>query len=142
MAKKTEETTEAKAKPSKFKIPKTVGACADLLLELRGKKAVQQKIVDDIDEQIKALQAHLIETLPKSDQTGAVGKVAKALVKVTQEPAVQDWDAFYGHVAKTKSWDLLQRRVSAPAVKERWESGKQVPGVGTFPVVKVSVTKL
>lgn len=140
MAKKTEETGDAK--PSKFKIPKTVGACADLLLDLRTQKAVAQKVVDEIDEKIKALQSHLIETLPKSDQTGAVGKVAKALVKVTQEPAVQDWDAFYVHVAKTKSWDLLQRRLSSPAIKERWEAGKQVPGVGTFPVVKVSVTKL
>lgn len=140
MPKKTEEVVDAK--PSKFKIPKTVGACADLLLDLRSEKAIQQKKVDEIDEKIKALQAHLIETLPKSDQTGAVGKVAKALVKVVQEPTVKDWDAFYAHIAKTKSWDLLQRRIASPAVKERWEAGKQVPGVETFPVVKVSVTKL
>lgn len=136
---------EAAAKPAKaekFVIPKTVGACADLLLELKADKAAKQKEVDDIAEKITALQNHLIATLPKSEQTGAVGKIAKALIKVTQEPAVENWDLFYAHIAKTKSWDLLQRRPSPPAIKERWEAKKQIPGVGTTPIVKVSVTKI
>lgn len=144
MPKKTvtaEAETPKKVSP-KFKVPKTLGACADLLMELRTKKSAAQKVVDDYAEQITEIQNYLIENLPKSDATGAVGKVAKALVKVTQEPSVEDWESFYAHVAKTKSWDLLQRRLASPAVKERWEAGKKVPGVGVFPVVKVSVTKI
>lgn len=133
---------EVVAKSEKFVIPKNPGACADLLMELKAKKAAQQKIVDDIADKITALQNHLIDTLPKSESSGAVGKIAKALIKVTQEPNVENWELFYAHISKTKSWDLLQRRLAGPAVKERWEAKKQVPGVGTMPVIKVSVTKI
>lgn len=142
---KTDAATEdltPKAKPVKFVIPKAIGACADMLLQLKADKASAQKKVDDIAEQITALQNHLIANLPKSEATGAVGKIAKALIKVVQEPVVENWELFYAHIAKTKSWDLMQRRLSPPAVKERWEARKQVPGVGTQAIVKVSVTKI
>lgn len=133
---------EPAAKAAKFVIPKNPGACADLLMELKAQKAAQQKIVDDIGDKINAIQEHLIATLPKSESSGAVGKIAKALIKVTQEPSVENWDDFYAYIAKTKSWDLLQRRPAAPAIRERWEAKKQVPGVGTVAVIKVSVTKI
>lgn len=139
---KNTEAAKAASKPTKFVVPKTVGACADLLMELRTEKAKAQKEVDDIAAKISILQEHLIAVLPKSEQTGAVGKIAKALVKVTQEPVVKNWDAFYAYVARTKSWDLLQRRLSGAAVKERWEAKKQVPGVETEAIIKVSVTKI
>lgn len=136
------EAPKAKAKKSEFKVPKAVGACADLLFELRAKKAAAKKVVDEIEEQEKAVKDYLIENLPKSSATGAIGKLAKAQVLTKQEPSVEDWDKLYAHVSKTKSWDLLQRRVATGAVKERWEAGKQVPGVGVFPVVTVSVTNV
>lgn len=129
-------------KKDAFKVPKTVGACADLLFELRAKKSEAKKKVDEIEAQEKAVKDFLIENLPKSSQTGAVGKLAKAQVVTKQEPQVEDWDALYAHISKTKSWDLLQRRLSTGAIKERWENKKQVPGVGVFPVVSVSVTKV
>jgi LPS O-antigen subunit length determinant protein (WzzB/FepE family) len=129
-------------KKDAFKVPKTVGACADLLFELRAKKSEAKKKVDEIEAQEKAVKDFLIENLPKSSQTGAVGKLAKAQVVTKQEPQVEDWDALYTHISKTKSWDLLQRRLSTGAIKERWENKKQVPGVGVFPVVSVSVTKV
>ena len=129
-------------KKDAFKVPKTVGACADLLFELRAKKSEAKKQVEAIEAQEKAVKDFLIENLPKSSQTGAVGKLAKAQVITKQEPQVEDWDTLYTHIAKTKSWDLLQRRLSTGAIKERWENKKQVPGVGVFPVVSVSVTKV
>lgn len=147
MAAKKTEAPEAAAekkttKKDSFKVPKTVGACADLLFELRAKKSEAKKVVDEIEAQEKAVKDFLIENLPKSSQTGAVGKLAKAQVVTKQEPQVENWDALYAHISKTKSWDLLQRRLSTGAIKERWENKKQVPGVGVFPVVSVSVTKV
>ena len=45
------------------------------------------------------------------------------------------------HIRKTKDFSLLQRRLAAPAIKERWEAGKKVPGVEPFAILKVSVVK-
>ena len=130
------------APKAEFKLPKTVGAAADMLYKLKDEKAKAQRVVDAIDEKITALNAYLIDTLPKSEQTGALGKVAKAVVKINQEPTVTDWDALYGYIKKNNAWELLQRRLGTAGVKDRWEAGKKIPGVGTFPVIKVSVTKL
>ena len=58
------------------------------------------------------------------------------------EPVVQDWDKFYANLKKKGEFDLLNRALNKRAVKERWEDGKTVPGVGTFKVTTVSVTKL
>lgn len=127
---------------AEIKIPKTLGACADRLYALKALKSAAQKAVDALAEEESAIKNHLIENLPKSEASGVAGKVARAMIITQNVPQVKDWDAFYEHVRKTKSFDLLQRRVSDAAVKERWENGKKVPGVETFTVVKVSLNKL
>ncbi len=55
---------------------------------------------------------------------------------------VKDWDAFYKYVARTKSFDLLNRAVNREAARERWDARKQVPGMDKFHAKKVSCTKL
>lgn len=126
----------------KFRIPKRIGTCADRIYKLKQEKAEAQKVVDKIDAEIKALKNHVIETLPKSNASGVAGKLARVSVVTKEKPQVKDWDAFYKHISRTKSWDLLQRRVGETAVKARWEAGKKVPGVETFQVVDISLNKL
>ena len=123
-------------------IPATVGACADALYTLREQRLIVQKEADALEEREKAIKQHLIDTLPKSDQTGAVGHVARAQIKTKRVPQVDDWEALYKHVRKTGDFEILQRRLAADAIAERWEAGKKVPGVGAFNAVTVSVTKL
>lgn len=124
-----------------YKFPKSLGACADRLAELRETRKGAQEIVDGIDAEEKALKAHIIDTMPKGD-TGASGKKFKVAVVVKEVPQVKDWEAFYKHVLKTKDFSLLQRRLGEAAVKERWELGKVVPGVEAFKAVTVSLTKI
>lgn len=124
-----------------FKFPKTIGACADRLYELRQKRLEQQKVVDALEEEEKALKEHIIQTLPKSDSTGAAGKVARVSVVPKIVAQVKDWDKFYAYVAKTKSFDLLQRRLNDKAIQARWEEKKAVAGVEPFQTVTVSCTK-
>lgn len=126
----------------KFKFPKTMGACADRLYELREKRLGEQKKVDVIEEEEKALKEHLIQNLPKSEASGVAGKVARVTVVTKVIPQVEDWDKFYAHIKKKGEFDLMQRRVSDTAVKERWDAGKQVPGVKTFNALTVSINKV
>lgn len=126
---------------SDIKIPKTLGACADRLYKLREDRLKKQKEVDALVAEESAIKNHIIDTLPRSEASGVTGRVGRITINEKVVPRVEDWDAFYKHIAKTKAFELLQRRVSDTAVKERWEDGKKVPGIDGFNVKYVSVTK-
>lgn len=126
----------------KCKFPKALGACADKLFELRNKRLAMQKEVDAVAAEETALKNHIIENLPKSEASGVAGKLARVTVVTKQIPQVKDWDTFYKYVKKTGSFDLMQKRLTDAAIKERWEAGKEIPGVEHFNAVSVSINKV
>ena len=133
------------AKP-KFKIPKTIGACADRLYEIKAALAeINRSVADKIETletERKAITDYVINNLPKSEATGVAGKLARVTVVKKEVPQVEDWDKFYAYIKKTGSFELLGRSLSAPAIKERWEAKKAVPGVKAFDVVTISLNKV
>lgn len=139
-ARKTNASAPAKAKP--IKIPKTIGACADRLYELKGEMSKINKQLEELDKERKAIQEHVINELPKSSATGVSGKAANVKVVTKDVPQVKDWDAFYGYIRKTKRTDLMQKRLSDAAVGELLDQGVKVPGVQTFTAVSISLTKV
>ena len=52
-----------------------------------------------------------------------------------------DADELFAYVKKTNSFDLLHRRVSMEAARERWNQGVTIPGVRPGTVPTLSVTK-
>lgn len=61
---------------------------------------------------------------------------------ITKEPTVTSWPDFQAYVLETKDFSLLEKRPGRAAIKERWEDGKEVPGVGSYDVDKLSFTKV
>lgn len=131
----------AKAPPP-FKPPKTLGACVDLLYTTRQARLAKGKEMEDLEVVEKALKDHLIDNLPKSDASGVAGRLARATINTKKVPTVEAWDDLYRYVKRTGRFDLLQRRLAEGAVKEMWDAGKAVPGVGTFNAVTVSLNKV
>lgn len=125
-----------------YKFPKTMGACADRIYELRTRRLVMQKEVDAIEAEEKALKEHIINTLPKSETTGVAGKLARVTVVTKQVPQVKDWEAFWKKFNKKTDTDLLQRSLSKAAVEARWEAGKEIAGVEAFTAVTLSINKV
>ena len=125
-----------------YEIPKTLGACADILFELRNKRLELQKSVDRLVEEESALKSHIIANLPNEDASGISGKVARVGVVTKKIPQVTDWIVFYDYVKNTGYFDLIQRRLSDSSVKERWVDGVDIPGVGSFELKTVSINKL
>ena len=119
----------------------TPGKAADELYKLKEKISKAKAAWDELDSQRKELEAWIIENLPKSDTTGVSGKLAVVKVVTKVEPTITDWDAFYKYISRTKSWEFLQKRLGSKAIKERWEMGKTIPGVGEFNSISVSLTK-
>ena len=124
-----------------FEVPSSLPVCADLLYSTRIARLALQKQVDELETREKAMRAYLIEQF-QGDQTGAAGKLANVKKVTKEEPDVQDWELIWKYVAKNKAWDLLQKRISAPAVKARWENGKSIPGNAPIMIDSISVTKV
>jgi hypothetical protein len=131
----------AATKPT-FKPPKTLAACADELYKTRDLRIAAQKATDELQAKETALKEHLINNLPKSDASGVAGKLARVTVVTKLIPRVNDWDKLYKFIKKTGAFDLLQRRLIDTAIKERWDNGKEVPGVESFNVVSISMNKV
>lgn len=128
-------------KGAAFKLPKTLGACADLLYELRQERLAAAKKLEEMEAREQRLKDHIIDTLPKSQAGGVTGSVARVEIVKKEIPRVEDWDKFYAHVKKTGDFELMGRGLAAAAIKERWEARKVIPGVGKFTAVSVSITK-
>jgi hypothetical protein len=125
-----------------FRVPKAPAALADLLYRTREMRLDVGRRVERLEKLESQLREYFVETLPKSQASGIAGKVARVQIETRPVPQVEDWDKFYAYVRKNNAFELLQRRLSEGAVKERLDEGKGVPGVGVFQAKKVSVTKL
>lgn len=115
----------------------TIGKAIDEIrrLELRAEGYARKIAV--IEKEISKKKARLQLRFKQDDLNGATGKLGRCEVKPRDVPAIDDFDTLVRHAAKRGEFDLLQKRVSIAAVRERWEAGKKVPGVR-----KQSVTTL
>lgn len=107
--------------------------------ELRLRK---QKDIEELQKKEHELKAFLIENIGKSDAMGVCGKLMRATIKTTEVPSAKDWPSIYEYVRKHKAWDLLQRRLSVTAIRERWNDGVEVKGVERVLVPDISLTRL
>lgn len=121
--------------------PKTIGACIDTMYKLRAERHAIEKKAEDVKSKEAALESHILETFNKTDLDGARGKLATAGVSQSTVPTVKDWDKLYKYITKNGAFDLLQRRVSATAYRERLDAKEAVPGVEPFLVTKLSLKK-
>ncbi len=129
------------AKTKEVKLPKAMGACADLLFTTNQTRKDLEKQVADLKKQETTIKEHIIQSLPKDEASGVTGKVGKVRVISKDVPQVEDWDKVYKYIVKNKAFELIQRRLSNPAVQERWDAKKKIPGIGTFKTITVSLSK-
>lgn len=124
-----------------YKFPKTLGECVDRAYKLRAQRLELERKADTIKSEESALKDHVLESFNKADIEGARGKVATASITTKTVAQVEDWDKFYAYIHKNKAYEMLQRRVSDTAFRERLEAKKTVPGVKPFNVLGLSLTK-
>lgn len=120
----------------------SVAALADAFGDYKEQRLTADKVAASIKERESALSAALIEHLPKSDATGVAGKSWLARVVTKPKAVLDDFDALWTWATKNKRSDMLQRRLNEAAVKELWDAGKAVPGVGKIEVATVSLSKV
>lgn len=124
-----------------MRIPKNLGACADLLYDLRAEKAELSRQIREIESVEKEVKEYIINTLPKSDLTGVSGAKARVSVVSKEIPVVTSWEDLYEYIQETGNFHILGRRIIDKAIREIQET-EEVPGIGSFNVISVSCTKV
>jgi hypothetical protein len=130
------------AKQAAFKIPRKLGACADMLYMLRTDRILLESQADAIKKKETQLKEHLLAKLGADlAAEGVIGELATVKVLSETIPIINDGDALWAWMKKNDAGDLMQKRLSGPAVAARWEKGIAIPGVEKLNTKKLSITK-
>lgn len=136
-----------KGKAGKTKGPaqaasKKVGEAVDLLDKMRDRRKALAAKVEEMKREEDAMEDQIFAQFSKQELEGARGRRAQASIGRHDYPTAEDWEKTDAYIIKTKSLDLLQRRLSVEAVRERWKDGVDVPGVGKFTKVTLHLSKI
>jgi hypothetical protein len=130
------------AKPVAKKItPKLAVEVAEAYETLRARRLAIEKeaeAIKELEQEHKNTLVGMLQALEVSS-VGSASKIYAIVLK--DEPTVNDWPALHQHIRITGEFELLFRRTNNAAIKERWELNEEVPGVGRFPTLSLSITK-
>lgn len=118
-----------------------LGTAIDKLYELRSQRLDVEKVIKTMKSDELALRVHIKQMLDSINLDGAKGSAATAAVITSVDPVAKDWLQIYEFIRENDAFDMLQKRLSSMAVKERWESGILVPGIEKFDNWDLSITK-
>lgn len=118
---------------------KELGKRADAYATLKAQRLAADKVAAALKAEESKAKAFLMETMLAQEITAIGGSVIRLELdsEAVQEPVVEDWTKLYKYIQKTGDFSLLEKRIGKAAVKEQWENGKKLPGVGSFPVWKL-----
>lgn len=113
----------------------------DAYIIVRDQRLRLDKEAKELKEQEDALNKTIIAKLREQSASAIGGR--NGLVKLHEdiEPNVEDWPQTYAFIKANDAWEMLHKRITVTAVKERWEAGEEVPGVGRVTKYKLSVSK-
>lgn len=126
----------------KYKWPKTSGGLVDRAFKLRTERAELQKKVDALKKEETAIKDHLVKTISKSNLQGIKGKIAQLSYKHIERPTIEDIEKVIKWQASAKGTVIMQRRLNEATIREIWADGKQIPGIGVFDDITISLSKV
>jgi hypothetical protein len=124
--------------PKPLAVPTGIGPKIDLRMKLKNELEKVNAVVKAYEEQIDEVERQLFQQLEKEGSTRGGGKLATVSVNESTVPQVEDWDAFYKYIARTKYFHLLDRRPSVSGCRELFETKGKIPGVVPFTKKKLN----
>lgn len=126
-------TVAAKKTASKAAPALTLGAQIDALNAIRERKRELDAQVKKVTEEYEAAQQGVLEALEAQGMDKGSGKTATASISVTVVANIGDRDMLDKFIKRTGNFQLLQGRLSLPAVRELLaKKGGDIPGVVPF----------
>jgi len=110
--------------------------------EVRNLRLRADKSAKSLKSEEQAAEAAIIEVMQQHglSKMGSADSGTVTLQKKVK-PIVKDWPNLYQYILDNKAFDLLHRRLTEAAVEERTGVGENIPGLGTFTVYKLTVSK-
>ena len=98
----------------------------------------QSKVVKEAEDDL----SKVIISKMREQEMKALG-ATNGLVKLheSEEPVAENWEEIWAFIKANDAWELLHKRITTTAVKERWNDGVAVPGVGKVTTYKLTVSK-
>ena len=120
----------------------TVSSMVDEYVVVRAARLEQDKVAEAFRTKEEALKVALLEGMKLSSQHVLASKKHSVTLREREEPSVTDWQTLYDHIRATGDFELLQRRPTTLACRERWEAGVAIPGVSKYTVQSLSISTL
>jgi hypothetical protein len=112
------------------------------LVEIKRKRTDIASQDSELSKQASQLEADIMHLMSEVGTTKAATETGHSVVMAKKSvPVITDWDAFYSYVQQTKSFDLLHKRLSTTAFKDRAENGEQIPGSSITELWGITLTQ-
>lgn len=110
--------------------------------EIRAERLELQRKVDVLEQAEKDLLYDIQKEMSKNKVTRYQSGTYLATVEDKDVPKATDWPAVLNYIRETGATDLLQKRLTESAVKARWDSGVDVPGISKSVKSTVTIEKV
>ena len=113
----------------------------DQYITLRAQRLTLEKQVVELKETEELLKDAIISKGREQGLTAVGATLGLVKINKTEEPVATDWPAVWEYIRETGQFELLHKRLANLAVKEHWEAGETLPGIGKTDVYKLTVSK-
>jgi len=113
----------------------------DMYVETKNAREELSSQVKEKTEKLTSLESDIMALMSDAGISKAASDKASCTMRMSKHPAIDDWQAFYGYVAATSQFELLHKRLSSTAFRERWEAGEAIPGTSVSEVWELTVVR-
>jgi hypothetical protein len=101
------------------------------ILSVRKRRLSLQREADLLEQEEKALTGQLIDVMNHEKLSMVKEGDDEVILNVSDEPVASTgaWPLILDYVLENNATDILQKRLTASAVKARWEEGELIPGI-------------
>lgn len=110
----------------------------ELMLVRKAKQQLEAELKEAVAMESE-LKRDIISLMSASGLEAFRNSHCQITKKAVNTPRLEDYDALVAYMHETKGYDLFQKRLAVTAVRERWDAGIVVPGVGVSHDVSITV---
>lgn len=110
-------------------------------IQLREKRLAEETVAEAMKAEEEVLKKTIISKMREEGITSQGGIYGTVKMGHLVEPVAENWEQVWSYVRENNAFHLLHKRLTNTAVKELWDAGQTVPGVGKQDVYKLTVSK-
>lgn len=117
-----------------------VGDICATIARMREEVREQEAVLRDKKEELEVAKRNLLNMMGDLGMESVTSGAVKFTRTTNTIPTIDNYDELVEFISSTGAFDLLQKRLAVTAVRERWDEGQGVPGVGWFDKVDLHIT--